>query len=839
MPNRLIHETSPYLLQHANNPVEWYPWGPEALERAKAEDKPILLSIGYSACHWCHVMERESFENDAIAQLMNERFISIKVDREERPDLDAVYMEAVQMLTGSGGWPMTVFLTPDTKPFYGGTYFPPVDRQSMPGFPRLLLSVSEAYRNNPDEIERVTNQLSSQMGRSGQIPKGNDLLTEDIMHQAYSTLATNFDYQNGGVGTAPKFPQPMTLEFLLRFHQRSYPDLSKRALDMVNLTLEKMAYGGIGLVQMLTGSGGWPMTVFLTPDTKPFYGGTYFPPVDRQSMPGFPRLLLSVSEAYRNNPDEIERVTNQLSSQMGRSGQIPKGNDLLTEDIMHQAYSTLATNFDYQNGGVGTAPKFPQPMTLEFLLRFHQRSYPDLSKRALDMVNLTLEKMAYGGIYDQIGGGFHRYSTDPYWLVPHFEKMLYDNALLAKLYLHGFLVTQRPLYRRIAQETLDYVLREMTDPMGGFYSSQDADSEGEEGKFFVWTPDETREVLGDETGNLVGGFFGTSEAGNFEGKTIFNVPQAPDQFAQEQGIPLEQLMDTIQSGKGELRLAREQRIHPMRDDKVLSSWNGLMLRALAEAAQVLDRPDYLDAAVKNAEFLTSTMVQDGRLLRTYRNGEAKLLAYLEDYAFVADGLLALYEATFHSRWLEEAVKLADSMIDLFWDDDIGGFYDTGSDHEDLVVRPRDTYDNAQPCGGSVASDILLRLAVITGKDEYSTKAAAPLRALQQLMSRSPMGAGHWLGALDFYLSQPKEIAIIGPRDDPATGELLDAVFGRFLPNKVVVGAELPQLGTAAGNPLLEGREMTGGRPTAYVCQNYVCQLPVTDPQALVEQLLSP
>ncbi|MCH7713732.1 MAG: thioredoxin domain-containing protein, partial [Chloroflexi bacterium] len=607
MPNRLIHETSPYLLQHANNPVDWYPWGPEALARAKEEDKPILLSIGYSACHWCHVMERESFENDAIAQLMNERFISIKVDREERPDLDAVYMEAVQMLTGSGGW---------------------------------------------------------------------------------------------------------------------------------------------------------PMTLFLTPDTKPFYGGTYFPPVDRQNMPGFPRLLLSVSETYRNNPDEIERVTSQLSSKMGLSGQIPKGNDLLTEEIVHQAYTALATNFDYQNGGIGAAPKFPQPMTLEFLLGYHHRGYPDLSQRALDMVNLTLEKMAYGGIYDQIGGGFHRYSTDAFWLVPHFEKMLYDNALLAKLYLHAFLVTQRPLYRRIAEETLDYVLREMTDPMGGFYSSQDADSEGVEGKFFVWTPDETRQVLGDETGNLVGGFFGVNDAGNFEGKTIFNVPQPPDEFAQEQGIPLEEFLATVQTAKEGLRLSREGRVHPMRDDKVLSSWNGLMLRAFAEAAQVLGRPDYLEAAVKNAEFLTSTMIQkgtdhEGRLLRTYRNGEAKLLAYLEDYAFVADGLLALYEATFQPRWLEEAVKMADSMIDLFWDDDVGGFYDTGRDHEDLVVRPRDTFDNAQPCGGSVASGILLRLAVITGNDEYATKAATPLRALQQLMSRSPMGAGQWLVTLDFYLSQPK------------------------------------------------------------------------------------
>jgi uncharacterized protein YyaL (SSP411 family) len=587
-------------------------------------------------------------------------------------------------------------------------------------------------------------------------------------------------------------------------------------------------------VQMLTGSGGWPMTVFLTPDTRPFYGGTYFPPEDRHNMPGFPRLLSSISETYRNNPDEIERVSSQLAGQMG--GQIPKGNDALNEDIMHQAYTTLAANFDNQYGGTGTAPKFPQPMTLEFLLRYHQMGSPNRSQQALEMVDLTLEKMAYGGIYDQIGGGFHRYSTDAVWLVPHFEKMLYDNALLARLYLHAFLVTGRPLFRRIAEETLDYVLREMTDPLGGFYSAQDADSEGEEGKFFMWTPSETRQVLGDEIAELVGGFFGLSEAGNFEGKTIFNIPQPPEQFAQQYDMPLEQLLDIVQSGKDELRRARENRVKPMRDDKQLSSWNGLMLRSFAEAAQVLGRTDYLDAAVKNAEFLISTMFQDGRMLRTCRDGEAKLLAYLEDYAFVADGLLALYEASFQPHWLEQTIELAEAMIDLFWDDEVGCFYDTGKDHESLVVRPRDSFDNAQPCGGSVASELLLRLAVITGNEEYSDKAVRPLRTLQQQMSRAPMGAGHWLGALDFYLSEPREIAIIGPRNDPATVELLDAVFGAFLPNKVVVGAESSAPGAVPDNPLLSNRAMFDGKPTAYVCQNYVCQLPVTDPRILREQL---
>ena len=684
MPNRLINETSPYLLQHANNPVDWYPWGEEALERARSEDKPILLSIGYSACHWCHVMERESFENETIAGLMNDNFVSIKVDREERPDLDQVYMQAVQMLTGSGGWPMTVFLTPEGKPFYGGTYFPPEDRQGMPGFPRLLTSIAEAYSTNRGEIDRVTKQLTTQMSQSNQVSQGTSILTVDILHKAYSSLATNFDYQNGGFGNAPKFPQPMTPEFLLRYYHHGY------------------------------------------------------------------------------NP------------------------------------------------------------------------------RALELVELTLEKMAYGGIYDQIGGGFHRYSTDAYWLVPHFEKMLYDNALLARLYLHTYLITGRALYRRVVEETLDYVLREMTDSSGGFYSAQDADSEGVEGKFFVWSPDEINSVMGDADGEVFAGYYGVTGAGNFEGKNILNIRQDPEEFAETKGLTADQLGDIINRGSKALLEVREQRIHPMRDDKVLASWNGLMLRSFAEAAAALGRPDYLAVAIKNAEFLARSMKSDGRLLRTYRDGQAKLLGYLEDYSFVIDGLLALYEATFDLRWLDEAVTLADSMIELFWDEGIGGFYDTGSDHETLVVRPRDVFDNAQPCGGSVASDVLLRLAVFTGKSDYSAKAAVPLRSLHQAMSQSPGGTGHWLSALDFYVSPPKEIAVIGPRDDPTTQALLDTVFHRFLPNKVVMGVETPLIpaddNSEADIPLLAGRGMVGGLPSAYVCQNYACQLPVTDPAGLAEQL---
>ena len=680
MPNRLVNETSPYLLQHANNPVDWYPWGEEALGRARDEDKPILLSIGYSACHWCHVMERESFENDDIAEIMNLNFVNIKVDREERPDLDAVYMEAVQMLTGSGGWPMTVFLTPDGKPFYGGTYFPPVDRHNMPGFPRLLETVSQAYRNSNSEIRRVTDQLTEQMGRTANMPRGTGALDESILHNAYNSLATNFDYQNGGVGSAPKFPQAMTLEILLRYHAHGH------------------------------------------------------------------------------------------------------------------------------------------------------------NERALSMLDLTLEKMARGGIYDQVGGGFHRYATDAFWLVPHFEKMLYDNALLARLYLHTLLATGRALYRRITEEILDYVLREMTGEHGGFFSATDADSEGEEGKFFVWSPEEIEEALGSEDAGLFSAFYGVSQRGNFEGKNILNISVKATDFAERQGVTLERLLDVIRRGKETLRLAREEREHPLLDDKALASWNGLMLRAFAEAGAALERQDYLDAAAKNAAFLLEVMRPEGTLLRSYREGQAKLHGFLEDYSFVADGLLSLYEATFQQRWLDGAVELADEMISLFWDEGEGCFYDTGRDHEELVIRPRDVFDNAQPCGGSVASDVLLRLSVITGNEDYASKAVAPLRTLAELMGRAPAGTGRWLAALDFYLSTPKEVAVVGPLDDPDTVALLRTVNGRYLANRVIVGADGESAAATSGLPLLEGRGMVDGRPTAYVCENYACQLPVTSAEALAAQL---
>ena len=681
MPNRLINETSPYLLQHAENPVDWYTWGEEALQRAQAEDKPILLSIGYSACHWCHVMERESFETREIASIMNEHFINIKVDREERPDLDSLYMNAVQALTGSGGWPLTVFLTPDGKPFYGGTYFPPVDSRGMPGFPRVLLGVAEAYRSRRGDVIQATQQLLSHLQHAVQTTRSLEPLTADILQQAHQVLAQNYDFQNGGFGTAPKFPQPMTYEFMLHYYY-----LSKSPL-------------------------------------------------------------------------------------------------------------------------------------------------------ALNMVEMALQKMATGGIYDQIGGGFHRYSTDAIWLVPHFEKMLYDNALLSRLYLHGFQATHNPLYRRIAEETLDYVVREMTSPSAGFYSTQDADSEGEEGKFFIWTPQEIEAILGPEQGALVAGYFGVTEAGNFEGKNILHVPKEADSFAAEAGVSLDELQQAIGQGRASLLDAREQRIPPARDDKILSAWNGLMMRSFSEAASILGREDYRQTAVDNAAFLLETLRKDGRLLRTAKDGRAHLNGYLEDYAFVADGLLSLYEATFDHRWLEEARSLADSMVDLFWDDQQNVFYDTGKDHEVLLVRPRDLFDNATPCGSSVAVDVLLHLAILTGEADYSRRAATSLRSVHEYLAKAPMGMGHWLCALDFYVSTPKEIAIVGELSRPDTRALLDAVHSRYLPNKVMAGRDPSMVGQSFPRlPLLQGRETTGDGPTAYVCQNYICQLPVTEPDALASQL---
>ncbi len=665
MANRLAQETSPYLLQHAHNPVEWYPWGDEAFARARTEDKPILLSVGYSACHWCHVMERESFESHPIAALMNQHFVNVKVDREERPDVDQIYMQAVQSMTGHGGWPMTVFLTPEGAPFYGGTYFPPEDRQGMPAFPRLLQAIADAWTNRRGEVLRSSQQIAAELNKADGLRASTQLLSQEILFSAYQGISAQLDERLGGLGGAPKFPQPMIWEFVLRFWKRS-------------------------------------------------------------------------------------------------------GNSL-----------------------------------------------------AKSMVETTLTRMARGGIYDQLGGGFHRYSVDAQWLVPHFEKMLYDNGQLASLYLHAWLAFGNPEYRRITEETLEYVLREMTDPSGGFYSAQDADSEGEEGKFFVWSPDEVRAVLGAGADDALR-YWGVDRGPNFEGHSILWVPGEPDP-------------ERIADARRRLFAAREPRVHPARDDKVLAAWNGLALRAFAEAGRALGRADFVAAARRNAEFLMRDMRRDGRLLRTWKAGQAKLKGYLEDYAMVAAALIDVYEATFERRWLDESRNLADEMLRLFWDESVGGFYDTGIDHEALIVRPRNLFDNAVPSGSAVAIETLLRLRVLTGEASYESRALTALRAMADLMGRHPTAFGRFLCAHDFNLGPHVEVALIAPRLEETAG-LVEEVFGRYLPNRVVAGARAGDAAAAAGLPLLEGRSVVDGRPTAFVCQNYACELPATDRATLARQL---
>jgi uncharacterized protein YyaL (SSP411 family) len=676
MANRLAAETSPYLLQHAHNPVDWYPWGAEALDRARLEDKPILLSIGYSACHWCHVMERESFEDPATARLMNEHFVSIKVDREERPDLDGIYMQAVQAMSGHGGWPMTVFLSPDGVPFYGGTYYPPDDRPNMPSFGRVLRSIAEAWRSRREEVMASGTQLRDHL------------------------------------------------------QQQMTPAPSRRTLDV---------------------------------------------------------------------------------------------------SVLDAALHGIVSQYEPDHGGFGNAPKFPQPMAIEFLLRQWQRTG---NRQALDASTHTLDAMARGGMYDQLGGGFHRYSTDAEWLVPHFEKMLYDNAQLARAYLMGYQATGNVYYRTIVEQTLNYVLRDMTDPSGGFYSTEDADSEGVEGKFYVWTPAQLQALLADEDAALFAAFYDVTERGNFEhGTSILRITETPGQTAQRLNVTEARLLEALERGRQVLFEARERRVRPARDDKVLSSWNGMLLRAFAEAGRALNDPIYLQAAINNAEFLLGAMRgPSGALFRTWKPGHAAHLnAYLEDYANVADGLLALYEATFDSRWLSHATELADAILERFADAHNGGFFDTSTDHETLITRPKDVFDNATPSGNSVAADVLLRLAILTANHDYQRAAQGIFELLREPLVRYPLGFARTLSALDFMLGRPKEIALFGALDAADTQALLRVIFEPFLPNKIVAGANG---GVPADIPLLEGRTARNGQATAYVCEQYVCQAPTSDPEEL-------
>ena len=679
--NHLAQETSPYLLQHAHNPVEWFAWNDEAFQKAKTEDKPILLSIGYSSCHWCHVMEKESFESEETARLMNENFVNIKVDKEERPDVDQIYMNFVQLTSGHGGHPLTAFLTPEGVPFYAGTYFPPEDRYGMPSFSRVLLSVADAYHTRRDEILQSATEILGQL------------------------------------------------------------------------------------------------------------------------------RLVGLTEA-----SSLSLSTEQLDT----------------------AYRGIAKNYDAKNGGFGGAPKFPPPMSLEFCLRYWHRTKDE---KALEIVTNTCRKMATGGIYDQLGGGFHRYTVDAIWLTPHFEKMLYDNAQLARIYLHAFQATKDEFFKNVAVETLEYIRREMTDENGGFYSATDADSEGEEGKFFIWTPAETSRILGEEDARIFNSYYDVSETGNFEGHSILRVQRSREDAARELGISVEKLNEVLERGKKLLFDEREQRVKPFRDEKILTAWNGLMLAAFAEASAVFERKDFLAVAEKNADFvLENSKSADGFLLRTYKDGQAKLNGYLEDYAFYAAGLIELFQATGNARWLAEAKSLTDRMIDEFWDEEEGGFFFTGKTHEELIVRSKDYFDNAIPSGNSVAAEVLLKLSVLTGDEKYTRFATAIFRLVSSSIRRYPSAFGRALCALDFFLNAPKEIVIIGEQEAEETRSLLREVWTRFIPNKVVVTAEESETAKSELIPLLQERSKINGKATAYVCENFACQQPVNEASELARQL---
>jgi uncharacterized protein YyaL (SSP411 family) len=664
MANRLASETSPYLLQHKDNPVDWYPWGPEALDRAGREDRPILLSIGYAACHWCHVMERESFEDANTAAYMNDHFVCIKVDREERPDVDAIYMEAVQGMTGHGGWPLTAFLDTEGVPFYGGTYFPPEARQGLPSLRMVMEAVTESWSTQRERIRASAARIVDQLGAIGRIePSGEE-----------------------------------------------------------------------------------------------------------------PR------------PQEVEEAVERLR-QMA----------------------------DMRYGGFGQAPKFPPSAALELLL----------ARGVTDVVEVTLDAMAGGGIYDQLGGGFARYSVDDVWLVPHFEKMLYDNALLARTYLHGWQALGHERWRRVCTETLDWALAEMRGPEGGFHSALDADSEGEEGRFYLWTSAEVHEALeaaglADAAGELLA-HYGVTPEGNFEGRNILHLPGGPGATPPPR----------LEEARRALYARRSQREWPGKDDKRLASWNALMIAALAEAGATLSRPDYLEAATECAEFVCGTLSDEaGRLLRTYRDGEARLAAYLEDYAYLMEALLTLYEATFDVRWFDAARRTADLMIELFADRERGGFFTTAHDHERLIARRKDVDDHPIPSGNSSAAFGLLRLAALTGEREYERHALGVFELLHRAATGHPQALAHLLRAMDFNFASVKEVALVAASSGDGIGELAAVVRSAFRPHLVLAGGpegtERPEL--------MRRRSIVDGRPAAYVCEHFACRRPTTEPEELAAAL---
>jgi uncharacterized protein YyaL (SSP411 family) len=675
MPNRLAAESSPYLLQHQNNPVDWYPWGPEALKRSQAEQKPIFLSIGYSACHWCHVMEHESFENAEIAAAMNRDFVCVKVDREERPDLDQIYMSAVQAMTGRGGWPMSVFLTPDLQPFYGGTYWPPRAGRGMPGFDQILHAVAQAWRDKREHVHEQAKELTSHLQSAQVSPDAEGELTDALLHTAAAALERAFDFQHGGFGRAPKFPHAMDLMLLLRVYRR------------------------------------WP-----------------------------------------------------------REG-------------------------------------------------------------ILDMVRLTLDRMAAGGMYDQLGGGFARYSVDERWLVPHFEKMLYDNALQASAYVEGYQALGDERYATIARETLDYLLRDMCDKDGGFYSAEDADSEGEEGKFYVWTPEQIVAVLGEAAAKTFNYVYDVSDEGNFDGHNILNLPKTLAQAAKLLGRDEAGLAAELAESRAKLLAERSKRIRPGLDDKVLVAWNALAIEAFAKAGAALNERRYVDAATKAADFILSTIVRkDGRLLHTWRRdatgGTAKLDAYLDDYAYLVTALVTLYEATFEERWIDEAVRLVEIMRQRFADAANGGFFFTADDHEQLIARNKDFLDQSVPSGNAMAALALVRLAKLTGRTDFLDAAEATLQAGAGVMQQAPTAAGQLLIALDLHLGPTHEVAIIGDVAEPQTQAVVAELRRRFIPNKVVACRADPSAGSEYLAALFAGKTAAATPPSVYVCRDFACEAPV-------------
>ena len=682
-PNRLINEQSPYLRQHAYNPVDWYAWGEEALTRAKSEDKPIMLSIGYSACHWCHVMERESFENDAIARLINENFVPIKVDREERPDLDQIYMDAVQLITGRGGWPLTMFLAPDGRPFFGGTYYPPTDRQGMPGFPRILMAVAQAYR---DKAKEVTNNL--------------DKLTE--------------------------------------------------------------ALGAL----------------------------TNYVPTSGDLKPG-----LAVESAR-----------------------------------------ALATHYDSINGGLGGAPKFPNTFVFSLFLRMQAA---DGDESMAEMVQHTLSKMARGGIYDQIGGGFHRYSVDQRWLVPHFEKMLYDNALLARLYLDAGRALNEPEFLSVAREILDYVLREMTSPEGGFYSAQDADSEGEEGKFFVWTPEQVDAVIGPELGAIAERYFDISIEGNFEGANILHRTIELADAARMFKVTEDEMVSKIREIRSLLFAAREERVKPGRDEKVLVAWNAMIIAALAEGYRALHDRRYIEAAERAVDFIMTKMWDGHALKRSFKDGVARHNAYLEDYAQLLGAMVGVYEASLDAKYLAHARTLADVILERFIDKEKGGFFFTSDDHEALITRSKAAFDGSTPSGNSAAAMALLRLYGYTGDERYRVEAERTLKLFREFIEKQPFGFSHMLEAVDLYQRGPTEVVIVGKRDSAELLELVERLGLIYVPNLAIFVAD--ESDSAAKEKFLpeqvRDKRQIDGKVTVYVCREHTCTPPITSFKDLQKELV--